>query len=246
MCKPNSSIIFDKMQALLPKNLLEKLVEETGAEDYTKKFTVLRQINAMMYAHIKEKKSLGDISAGIKAEQELQEYTGTISGSQLSRANRERTPELFRAVFEEMFKQVGRSSNGEILNIATNRFDLTAEEIADIYRLRWSIEVFFKWIKQHLKIKKFYGTSFNAILTQIYCALILYCLLIIINILFCNKEKFLEMTRLIAAGLFNTIEYLITCLTPTKTSAGRQKQYEWEDDFNVVLEAYGVADEFVK
>ena len=101
------------------------------------------------------------------------------------------------------------SSNGEEFHIATNRFDLTAEEISDIYRLRWSIETFFKWVKQHLIIKKFYGTSFNAILTQIYCALILYCLLKLVHILYCQKFDFLKMVRLIANGLLSrlTISY---------------------------------------
>jgi len=96
------------MQEMLPLKLLAELVKETGAEDYTKKFTVLRQLNVMMYAHLKEKSSLGAITSGLKAEKKLQEYTDTISGSQLSRANRERSPELFRAVFEAMFNKVSQ------------------------------------------------------------------------------------------------------------------------------------------
>lgn len=48
--------------------------------------------------------------------------------------------------------------------ILTNRYDLTALEIANLYTFRWVIEKFFKWIKQHLKVKKFFGTIENAIL----------------------------------------------------------------------------------
>jgi len=54
----------------------------------------------------------------------------------------------------------------------TNNFKLAAKTIADIYKQRWQIETFFKWIKQHLKIKTFFGTSRNALLTQIWTALI--------------------------------------------------------------------------
>nr|WP_258164940.1 IS4 family transposase [Desulfobacca acetoxidans] len=53
----------------------------------------------------------------------------------------------------------------------TNRFDLFALAIADLYRQRWQIELFFKWVKQNLKIKTFYGTSRNAVLIQIWTAL---------------------------------------------------------------------------
>ena len=63
----------------------------------------------------------------------------------------------------------------------TNNFDLTALEIAELYRQRWQIELFFKWMKSHLKIKHFYGTSFNAVKTQIYVAIITFCLVVIIK-----------------------------------------------------------------
>lgn len=59
----------------------------------------------------------------------------------------------------------------------TNIFDLSAKTVADIYKSRWQIELFFKWIKQHLKIKTFLGTSKNAVLTQIWIAMIYYLLL---------------------------------------------------------------------
>ena len=51
--------------------------------------------------------------------------------------------------------------------------------VAELYRSRWQIELFFKWLKQHLKIKKFWGTSENAVRIQIYCAIITYCLVVI-------------------------------------------------------------------
>lgn len=63
----------------------------------------------------------------------------------------------------------------------TNNFTLTAFEIATLYKNRWQVELFFKWIKQHLKIKSFWGHTLNAVKTQIYCAIITYCLVSIIR-----------------------------------------------------------------
>lgn len=67
----------------------------------------------------------------------------------------------------------------------TNNIDLKAEDIAFLYKKRWEVELFFKWMKQHLKIKSFWGTTLNAVKIQIYCAIIAYCLVAIVG----NKLK---------------------------------------------------------
>jgi transposase len=67
----------------------------------------------------------------------------------------------------------------------TNNTNLKATEIAMLYKKRWEVEIFFKWMKQHLKIKSFWGTTLNAVKIQIYCAIIAYCLVAIIG----NKLK---------------------------------------------------------
>jgi len=56
----------------------------------------------------------------------------------------------------------------------SNNMDLEAFEIALFYKNRWKLELFFKWIKQHLKVKTFWGTTMNAVKTQVYCAVITY------------------------------------------------------------------------
>jgi len=61
----------------------------------------------------------------------------------------------------------------------TNHFDIPALTVANIYKQRWQVELFFKWIKQHLRIKTFYGTSFNAVKSQIWVALCIYLLVAI-------------------------------------------------------------------
>ncbi len=67
------------------------------------------------------------------------------------------------------------------LIVLTNNFDLPALTIAQLYRGRWQVELFFKWIKQHLRIKRFYGTSENAVKTQIWIAITVYVLVAIVK-----------------------------------------------------------------
>lgn len=69
------------------------------------------------------------------------------------------------------------SEKNETLTFLTNNFKIDAATIALLYRYRWQIELFFKWIKQHLRINYFYGTSANAVMIQVYTALIAYCML---------------------------------------------------------------------
>jgi len=68
------------------------------------------------------------------------------------------------------------------LTLLTNRFDLSADKIAEIYKSRWAIELFFKWMKQHLSIKKFYGHSEQAVYYQVYIAMLVYCLNVLTQI----------------------------------------------------------------
>jgi transposase len=70
---------------------------------------------------------------------------------------------------------------GKTLVFLTNHFDLPALTIAALYKNRWQVELFFKWIKQHLRIKRFYGTSENAVKTQIWIAVSVYVLVAIIK-----------------------------------------------------------------
>ncbi len=73
------------------------------------------------------------------------------------------------------------ADNNKTLIFLTNNFNLPALTIAELYRCRWQVELFFKWIKQHLRIKAFYGTSENAVKTQIWIAITVYVLVAIIK-----------------------------------------------------------------
>jgi IS4 transposase len=69
----------------------------------------------------------------------------------------------------------------EAYTFLTNNFTIPALTVAEFYKWRWKIELFFKWIKQHLRIKSFYGTSENAIKTQIWIAISIYVLIAIVK-----------------------------------------------------------------
>ena len=84
----------------------------------------------------------------------------------------------------------------------TNNFKLSAKTIADIYKARWQVELFFKWIKQNLKIKSFVGTSKNAVMTQIWIALCVYLLLAFIKFQSKLKKSMQQILRLLQLNLF--------------------------------------------
>ena len=92
----------------------------------------------------------------------------------------------------------------------TNNFKLSAKTIADIYKERWQIEIFFRWIKQNLKIKAFVGNSRNAVMTQIYVALIAYLLLCMFKYLSKVPVGLQNLIRVIQLNLFRrcTLEEL--------------------------------------
>ena len=62
----------------------------------------------------------------------------------------------------------------------TNATEITALQVANLYKNRWQVELFFKWLKQHLRIKKFWGTNENAVKIQNYSAIIAYCMVVIV------------------------------------------------------------------
>jgi transposase len=72
-------------------------------------------------------------------------------------------------------------SKNESSFLLSNATNITSLQVADLYKNRWQVELFFKWLKQHLKIKKFWGTTENAVRIQIYCTIIAYCLVAIVQ-----------------------------------------------------------------
>ena len=87
----------------------------------------------------------------------------------------------------------------------TNAMNLSALEIANLYRNRWQVELFFKWLKQHLQIKRFWGTSENAVRIQIYTAISAYCLVAIAEHDYGLDRSMFDVLRVVSNSLLDTM-----------------------------------------
>ena len=84
----------------------------------------------------------------------------------------------------------------------TNNFALSAWAICQLYRLRWRVELFFKWIKQHLRIKSFYGTSENVVKTQVWIAVSVYVLVAIVKKRLQLSASLYEILQILSLTMF--------------------------------------------
>jgi hypothetical protein len=92
--------------------------------------------------------------------------------------------------------------DGRHLVFLTNNFDLPALVIALLYKLRWRVELFFKWIKQNLRIKHFFGTSDNAVRTQVWIAVCVYCLIAIVRKQLRVELSLSQMLQVLSVNVF--------------------------------------------
>lgn len=88
----------------------------------------------------------------------------------------------------------------------TNALDISPLKIAELYHNRWQIELFFKWLKQHLKVKKFWGQTENAVRIQIYTAVTAYCMMAIVQKKMDVQRSIYEMLQLVSVSLTDTVE----------------------------------------
>lgn len=93
----------------------------------------------------------------------------------------------------------------KVLVFLTNNFDINAIEVATLYKHRWKIELFFKWIKQHLKIKSFWGQSVNAVKTQIWIAVSIYTLIAIAKKKLMLIQSLYEIIQIVSISIFERI-----------------------------------------
>jgi len=129
-----------------------------------------------------------------------------------------------------------QDTQGEPIIIVTNDFKITAKEIADIYRNRWQIELFFKWIKQHLHIKHFYGLGPWAVENQLFIALMTYCLLLLIKLKTCYRGSLLTIKRLLHTCLLEPFASFVKKLyRPKRKSNDRRRKVDHETIFQQTL-----------
>ena len=97
------------------------------------------------------------------------------------------------------------SESGRKFIFFTNALDISSLKVAELYHNRWQIELFFKWLKQHLKIKKFWGETENAVRIQIYTAITAYCMMAIVQKKMGVERSIYEMLQLVSISLTETI-----------------------------------------
>jgi transposase len=115
--------------------------------------------------------------------------------------------------------------SGRTFIFLTNNFHLKATQIAQLYKHRWKIELFFKWIKQHLKIKSFWGQSENAVKSQVWIAVSVYILVAIAKKKFLLQQSLYEILQILSISIFEKLP-LNQLLQQT------QKQYFKELNYN--------------
>lgn len=169
----DASIHDSKVMSMIPYELGSYYIFDRAYMD-TKKlydihqshsFFVVREKRKSKYA-IEYDSNYNNPETGIMADQHIS-FKGIKTQNQYPEAIR-------RVVFYDKI-------TNKTFVFYTNNTEITAEEVALLYKYRWRVELFYKWLKQHLKIKQFYGTTENAVRIQIYCAIISYCLIAIIE-----------------------------------------------------------------
>lgn len=95
--------------------------------------------------------------------------------------------------------------NKRILTFLTNNFTLPAQVVAELYKCRWQVELFFKWIKQHLRIKAFFGTSENAVKTQVWIAVSVYVLIAIMKKRLHIEASLYSILQILSVTLFEKV-----------------------------------------
>jgi IS4 transposase len=122
-------------------------------------------------------------------------------------------------------------TEGNPFIIITNNFELDAEEISTIYRNRWQIELFFKWIKQNLCMKHFYGLSRQAVTNQILIALITYCLLMLLKQKTGFNGSLTRVKRLLIICAFESYEVFVRKLLKKPK---RRRKTDYETEFRMI------------
>jgi hypothetical protein len=122
--------------------------------------------------------------------------------------------------------------SGKTLIFLTNNFTLPATDIAQLYKHRWQIELFFKWIKQHLKIKSFWGQSENAVKTQVWIAVSVYVLVAIAKKRFLLKQSLYEILQILSISIFEKTP-INQLFQPTQLQYFKEQNYNQLKLFNL-------------
>ena len=188
-------------------NLLDHLVLEPGAFyimdrgyiDFARRYTFTQQaaffvIRAKRNLAYRRRASRGvDKTTGVRSDQRI-----VLCGPKTSKEY----PDALRRI--SFFDAESKKR----LVFLSNQFFLPPLTIAQLYRCRWQVELFFKWIKQHLRIKAFFGTSENAVKTQIWIAISMYVLVAIVKKQLQVDRSLSEILQILTVSLFEKVDIL--------------------------------------
>jgi hypothetical protein len=127
-------------------------------------------------------------------------------------------PEVLRRI------RVQDPETGKRITLLTNHFHLSAGTVSQLYRCRWQVEIFFQWIKQHLRIKAFYGTAANAVKTQIRIAISVYVLVAIVKKRLVLERDLYTMVQILSVTLFEKTKLLSALSLPVSGATEEQSR----------------------
>ena len=188
--------IFAQVIDFIPRYQFDKLVKKYKGDWHAKDLTCYNQLLHLLFGQITGCDSIRDICLCLEAHGRSIYHLGirkSVNQSNLCRANEKRDYRIYEElgmyligivrpmysntkVAEESIRMVTYydSETGNNVEFITNNFEISALEVANLYRHRWDIEVFFKWIKQNIVVKTLWGYSENAVRTHLWVAIIAY------------------------------------------------------------------------
>jgi transposase len=204
-------------------NILDKLVLEPGAfyimdRAYTDFSRLYIFVENMAFFIIRAKSNL---DYKLLSYRQIDKTTG-LRCDQTIKLKGEKTSKQYPVPLRRI--SYYDTENKKRLVFLTNNFTLPALTIAQLYKCRWRVELFFKWIKQHLRIKSFFGTSENAVKTQIWIAISVYALVAILKKELKIDRKLSEILQILSITLFEKLP-IIQILTDIKINAENDDGY---------------------
>jgi hypothetical protein len=149
------------------------------------------------------------------------------------------TIDLCLSVYPTALRRVVvRDDDGKRITFLTNNTSLAPETVGELYRLRWQVELFFKWIKQHLRIKAFFGTSENAVKTQIWIAVATYVLIAIVKKRAMLPHSLYELLQILSLTMFETTPINQLLMPPTAIAGRRSTDRSPMTDVGTLLRCH--------
>jgi hypothetical protein len=205
-------------------NVLDELLPETGAFYVMDRgyldFERLHRLHVAGAFFVTRAKS--NLKAMRRYSQPVDRSTGLICDQTITL-----TVFYSKAGYPEPLRRIRlKTDEGKTLVFLTNNFVLPALTIAELYRCRWQVELFFKWIKQHLRIKAFFGTSENAVKTQVWIAVAVYVLVAIVRKRLGLDASLYETLQILSLTMFETtpLDQLLTLEAAAPISSNSSNQ----------------------